>query len=91
MIPEFNESGNLPEGVHLASMEELIARFGYNPKRAWLIDGLKLLISALESANCNLVYIDGSFVTSMEVLLHQRKSLVTMICVGVYMVSMSRN
>lgn len=67
MIPEFNESGNLPEGVHLASMEELIARFGYNPKRAWLIDGLKLLISALESANCNLVYIDGSFVTSKEI------------------------
>ncbi len=64
MIPDFDSTGNLPEGIHLASMEELVDRFGYNPKRAWLIDGLKLLICALQKANCPLVYIDGSFGTS---------------------------
>jgi len=64
MIPEFNGEGNLPEGIHFATMDELAMRFGYNPKRAWLLDGLKLLINALEKANCPLVYIDGSFVTS---------------------------
>ncbi|BCV64339.1 hypothetical protein FA893_06775 [Photobacterium damselae subsp. piscicida] len=67
MIPDFDSTGNLPEGIHLASMEELVERFGYNPKRAWLIDGLKLLICALQKANCPLVYIDGSFVTSKEI------------------------
>ncbi len=67
MIPEFNDTGNLPEGVHFATLELLIERFGYNPKRAWLIDGLKLLIASLEKASCPLIYIDGSFVTSKEV------------------------
>lgn len=67
MIPDFNNEGNLPEGIHVASMEQLIARFGYNAKRAWLIDGLKLLIASLEKANCSLIFIDGSFVTSKEI------------------------
>ncbi len=67
MIPDFNSTGNLPEGIHYSTMEQLIERFGYNPKRAWLIDGLKLLIVSLEKANCHLVYIDGSFVTSKEI------------------------
>ncbi|QKU54559.1 DUF6932 family protein [Vibrio cholerae] len=67
MIPEFNDQGNLPEGIHYASMQELIERFGYNAKRAWLLDGLSLLIRNLESAGCRLIYIDGSFVTEKEI------------------------
>ncbi|WP_072055336.1 DUF6932 family protein [Aliivibrio fischeri] len=67
MIPEFNDQGNLPEGIHPASMQELIDRFGYNPKRAWLLDGLSMLIKNLELAGCNLIYIDGSFVTEKEI------------------------
>ena len=67
MIPDFDSSGNLPEGVHLSTIELLIERFSYNPKRAWLIDGLKLLIASLEKASCPLIYIDSSFVTSKEV------------------------
>jgi hypothetical protein len=67
MIPNFDSTGNLPEGVHLSTMDELIEHFGYNPKRAWLIDGLKVLMASLEKANCPLVYIDGSFVTSKEI------------------------
>ncbi len=67
MIPDFNSAGNLPEGIHLTTIEKLIERFGYNLKRAWLIDGLKLLIASLVKANCPLIYIDGSFVTSKEI------------------------
>jgi len=67
MIPNFDSTGNLPEGIHLTTMEQLIDHFGYNPKRAWLIDGLKLLMASLEKANCPLIYIDGSFVTSKEI------------------------
>lgn len=67
MIPEFNDQGNLPEGIHYASMQELIERFGYNAKRAWLLDGLNLLVKNLESAGCSLIYIDGSFVTEKEI------------------------
>lgn len=67
MIPEFNKHGNLPQGIHYATLEEVISSFGYNPKRAWLIDGLKFLITNLKKANCKLIYVDGSFVTSKEV------------------------
>lgn len=67
MIPEFNEEGNLPAGIHQTTLEELAQRLGYNPKRAWLIDGLKLLLKSLAKANCSLVYIDGSFVTAKEI------------------------
>lgn len=66
MIPKFNKHGNLPSGVHIATLEELIKNFGYNSKRLWLIDGLNLLIENLEKAGCTSIYIDGSFVTKKE-------------------------
>jgi hypothetical protein len=28
-LPAFNENGDLPEGVHKASLDEVIARFGH--------------------------------------------------------------
>jgi len=67
MIPEFNKQGNLPNGVHSTTLEEFIKKFGYNPKRLWLIDGLNLLIESLSKAGCTLIYIDGSFVTDKEI------------------------
>ncbi len=66
MIPEFDSNGNLPPGIHYATFDEFVAKFAYNPKRAWLIDGLKLLITTLRKANCSLIYVDGSFVTEKE-------------------------
>jgi hypothetical protein len=27
-LPEFNSNGDLPEGVHLATLDEVIVRFG---------------------------------------------------------------
>lgn len=67
MIPDFDADGNLPVGIHEVAFEEFVKHFGYNAKRAWLIDGLKVLIESLRKANCPLIYIDGSFVTAKEI------------------------
>lgn len=67
MIPEFNDQGNLPEGIHDATWQEFTQRFGYNSKRLWLLDGLGLLIQNLKAAGCEMIYIDGSFVTEKVV------------------------
>ncbi len=47
MIPDFNGSGNLPKGIHYATLNEIVAQFGYNPKRAWLIGGESLFLRKL--------------------------------------------
>lgn len=62
MIAPFDPvSGNLPAGVHEASWEELVARFGYTPHRLRLLAGLKTALDALRAAGCRRAYIDGSF------------------------------
>jgi hypothetical protein len=65
MIPEFNHNGNLPNGIHLTTIEEIEERFGYNLKRKKLITGLKKLINDFkEKTDCTQLFIDGSFVTN---------------------------
>ncbi len=66
MIPEFDENGNLPLGVHWAEWKEFEERFNYNPTRGRLINGLKLAMLHLSEAGCRTIYIDGSFTTSKE-------------------------
>ena len=63
MIPEFDENGNLPPGVHFCEWEEFEERFGTNFKRENLIRGLKLAMTQLKAAGARTIYIDGSFVT----------------------------
>lgn len=41
MIPEFNENGNLPPGIHWVEWEEFKERFGYNNRRVLLMAGLE--------------------------------------------------
>lgn len=68
MIPEHDKStGNLPDGIHQATYDEIYHKFGYNPKRLWLLDGLKILLDHLEQAECSLVYLDGSFITTKDI------------------------
>jgi hypothetical protein len=68
VIPEFeDDTGNVPPGVHTASWDELIGRFGKTPWRLELLEGLKRALDSLERAGCVMAYIDGSFVTSKEV------------------------
>ena len=67
MIPEFDPgTGNLPPGVHEATWDELLARYGYTPHRLALLAGLKAALDALRIAGCRRVYIDGSFVSAKQ-------------------------
>jgi hypothetical protein len=66
MIPSFNDSGNLPPGIHEANWNEAQARFGNSPRRAELLEGLREALILLRSAGCHSAYIDGSFVTAKE-------------------------
>jgi len=66
LIAQFNERGNLPEGVHRATWKEVCARFGTNQHRQELLFGLNLALFFLKKVGCKGVYLDGSFVTSKE-------------------------
>ena len=64
MIPDFDENGNLPPGVHICEWEEFQDRFGYNRRRKVLIEGLEMAMLSLQAAGCRVIYINGSFTTS---------------------------
>ena len=66
MIPEFTADGLLPQGVHPATLEEVLERFGGNDRREQLLTGLTEALRLLRAAGCRRVYINGSFVTSKE-------------------------
>jgi hypothetical protein len=62
----FEESGNLPPGIHEASWHEFAERFGTTPRRWDLLDGLRGALDSLRRAGCHRAHIDGSVVTAME-------------------------
>ena len=66
MIPDFDESGNLPPGIHDATWDEVVERYGGNRRRERLLQGLKRALDDLRAAGCQTVYLDGSFVTQKE-------------------------
>lgn len=66
MIPPFEDTGLLPPGVHDADFSELSERFGWNEHRRGLLNGLRAALRALHAAACSAVYVDGSFVTSVD-------------------------
>jgi hypothetical protein len=66
VIPKFNNYGELPPGIHEATFEEFEIRFSFSNKRKELIGGLKKAIKILKQVGCKIVYIDGSFVTYVE-------------------------
>jgi hypothetical protein len=68
VIPPFDPAtGNLPPGVHEATWDELLVRYGYTPHRLTLLAGLKAALDALRAAGCERAYVDGSFVTAKTV------------------------
>ena len=67
MIPDYEISGNLPPGVHWATWDEIVARFGTTPWRRDLLNGLRSALDGLRRAGCRTVYLDGSFVTDKQV------------------------
>lgn len=64
MIPDFDEIGNLPRGIHCCDWDEFVERFGWTSRRSWLLVGLVAALKSLRNAGCVAAYIDGSFVTS---------------------------
>lgn len=67
MLPAFDsETGRLPEGVHQASWDEVVERFGWNPRRRQLLDGLADAVEVLAAAGCRRLWLNGSFVTAKE-------------------------
>lgn len=64
MIPDFEENGNLPPGVHFCEWEEFQERFATTRRRVQLIAGLFMVMQELKAAGCRSIYINGSFVTS---------------------------
>ena len=64
MIPPFDpETGALPPGDHQATLEDIGKRFGFTPRRRWLLKGLRAAVRAFWSAGIEEIYIDGSFCT----------------------------
>jgi Family of unknown function (DUF6932) len=64
MIPEFDEHGNLPPGIHCATWTEIVTRYATSTHRRDLLDGLLDALRSLKAAGCRTAYLDGSFVTS---------------------------
>jgi hypothetical protein len=56
----------LPPGIHRATLDEVIAAFGWNPHRLRLLAGLVRAIAALSAAGCTVLWLDGSFVTTKD-------------------------
>ena len=67
MIPEFDENGLLPPGIHWASWDEFLSRFGISSWRRRLVAGIRAAVENLRRAGCQVVYVNGSFVTNKAV------------------------
>jgi hypothetical protein len=65
-MPPFTESGYLPPGIWPMSWADFWERYGYNSRRANLLSGLMFALKLLVRANCQTIYIGGSFITNKE-------------------------
>jgi hypothetical protein len=64
VIPAFDPTtGALPLGDHRATLEEIGSRFGFTPRRRWLLTGLRVAVAAFLAAGIEDIFIDGSFCT----------------------------
>ena len=64
-IPEFNDSGNLPAGIHHTNWLE-VEKLAFNERRQELLQGMKLACEPLKIVGCPRIFIGGSFVTNKE-------------------------
>ena len=66
-LPEFNEFGDLPEGRHGASLDEMVARFGSGtPQRAAVTDRLRRIYQLAVAVGClDRLVVFGSYVSDV--------------------------
>ena len=64
-IPNFDEHGNLPPGIHRASLDEIVERF-IQPRSLVREERTKHLKKFVQFVQCfaNAIYINGSYTTS---------------------------
>ncbi len=66
MIPEFNDHGYLPAGVHAATLEEVVERFGRGSElRRVQAESLGWLVELARRAGAHRLIVNGSFVTDV--------------------------
>ena len=64
-LPAFDESGNLPEGFHVASLSDVVARFGFgSDQRNLVTDSLRHIHSlAMQTGKLDKLIVFGSYVS----------------------------
>lgn len=68
MIPDFDENGLLPPGIHPATLEEVDQRLGRStPERVELMQSLQWLIDMIRQDDVLRLIVNGSFVTAEPV------------------------
>src|SRR5437660_8775983 len=64
MIPNFNDQGYLPLGIHPATLEEITARFGQESEvRQVQMESLRWLVDLAWRTGVQRIVVNGSFVT----------------------------
>lgn len=66
MIPNFNEFGYLPAGIHSASLEEIESRFcQLSELRRVQMESVRWMVELAERAGAERIVLNGSFVTDI--------------------------
>ena len=67
-LPEFNEFGDLPEGIHRASLAEIVARFGSGTAQRRVVTERLQRVYQLAAATSHLdrVVVFGSYVSDVD-------------------------
>ena len=64
MLPDCNDRGYLPAGIHSATLDEIAARFGREPElRQAQMQSLRWLVDLARRAGVLRIVVNGSFVT----------------------------
>src|SRR5437588_2868820 len=64
MIPDFDDNGYLPAGIHAAGLGEIALRFGHEPElRRVQVDSLRWLVDLAKRVGVQRIIVNGSFVT----------------------------
>lgn len=64
-LPELQENGLLPQGLHLASLDEIEERFGRQTnRRRTLFERLRTFVGLARRVGAHRMFVDGSYVTA---------------------------